>query len=214
MKNYFWDVFPLCFPDPFWSRQARSPVLQAPPWHSILCSLAWGICCLCCFYRGIHARRTWSESLSSSPAAHAGLRRPWADTDLVSLPCFVALMFSMLAAFPDNFLSMENLENSPLQELYVPLAHAVASGGVFYQTGVYGARGWSPSALFPLCPRSTGPLLSPCPCRCQCHAQGCSHRPSIPVIPNWPLASQQSWRGHRNHLLLILLSAIPVPPHS
>lgn len=122
--------------------------------------------------------------------------------------CFPCWLLSLIISCPWRTWKIALCRN------FMSLAHAVPSSGVFYQTGVHGARGWSPSALFPLCPRSTGPLLSPCPCRCQCHIQGCSHRPSIPVTPNWLLASQQSWRGHRNHLLLILLSAIPVPPHS
>lgn len=39
-------------------------------------------------------------------------RRPWANTDFISLPHFAAIMFSMPAALPDNLLSVEKLENS------------------------------------------------------------------------------------------------------
>lgn len=107
-----------------------SPVLQTPSWCSILSSLVWAIYCL---YRGICGRRTWSDSISSSPAAHAGLLKPWANTDLVSHSHFVALMFSLPAAFPDNFLSMEKLENKKPSNLYRNFTycpgHPVASSG-------------------------------------------------------------------------------------
>jgi len=112
VKNYFWDIFLHVFLIPFEAerpgRLSFKPLLGTEyyaVWH--------GIYIVCIVYIEVYGRRTWSDSLTSSPAAHAGLRRPWENTDWVSQPHFVALMFSVLPAFSDNLLSLEKSGNSP-----------------------------------------------------------------------------------------------------